>query len=156
MSETQHTAPAQRQSANSGFLKRLVRVSDLRFPVDTRWEPRKSWFARWIARCAAAMILNHPVRTYQFGGWNGALKLSYELVLADKEQLAHWILRAAGYSCCPADLMKLTGQDPAARNTNTGAEHGSARVQVCARTPSHVLHLAPRSGPVRGKFSLLS
>lgn len=156
MSETQHTAPAQRQSANSGCLKRLVHVSDLRFPVDTRWEPRKSWFARWIARYAAAMILNHPVRTYQFGGWNGALNLSYELVLADKEQLAHWILRTAGYSCCPADLMKLTGQDPAARNTNTGAEHGSARVQVCARTPSHVLLLAPRSGPVRGKFSLLS
>ena len=103
-------------------MNRMVRVSDLRFPVDTRWEPPKSWFTRWIARRAAAMILNHPGRTYQFSGWNGALKLSYEMVDADKEQLAHWILRTAGYSCCPADLMELTGHDHEARNTNDQVE----------------------------------
>jgi hypothetical protein len=57
------------------------------------------------------MILNHPCRTYQFGGWNGPIKQAYAMVYADKEQLAHWILRTAGYSCCPADLMKLTGHD---------------------------------------------
>ncbi len=55
------------------------------------------------------MILNSSTNTFQFGGWNGALKLSYELVNAEKEQLAHWILRDAGYLCCPADLMELTG-----------------------------------------------
>ncbi len=106
-------------------MKALVRVSDLRFALD-RWEPRKSWFTRWIARHAAAMILNASSRTYQFGGWNGALKLAYEMVNADKEQLAHWILRTAGYSCCPADLMKLTGHDQESRNTNDKLRHSAS------------------------------
>ena len=35
---------------------------------------------------------------------------------AHKEQLVHWILTNAGYSCCPADIMELTGYDPEERN----------------------------------------
>ena len=86
----------------------------LRFPVDRKWHPIGNFFERWIARHAAARILNGDCRTFQFGGWTGALKKSYEMVNADKEQLAHWILRDVGYSCCPADIMKLTGHDPEA------------------------------------------
>ena len=90
----------------------LVMAHQLKFPLDKMWPSQSNFFERWIARRAAARILNSSARTYQFGGWTGAKKLAYELVDADKEQIAHWLLREVGYSCCPADIMKLTGHDP--------------------------------------------
>lgn len=88
-----------------------VHQHNLIFPLDRMWPP-KFFFVRFCARITAAMIINNPAETYQFGGWTGALKKAYELVNADKFQLAHWILREAGYSCCPADVMRRAGVDP--------------------------------------------
>ena len=97
-------------------VKRLVKPSDLRFPIEGR--DRKSslaaqfkgtWWQRLVARHVAADILTNDTGTYQFGGYTGALRLKYELVDADRHQLAHWVLRRVGYLCCCADLMKLTG-----------------------------------------------
>ncbi len=74
------------------------------------WPTKWNWLQRWIARKTAARILNDESAGYQFGGPIGAkCPDSYEMVVARKEQLAHWILRTVGYNCCPADLMELTG-----------------------------------------------
>ena len=65
---------------------------------------------RFIARRTAAALLNDNCNSYQFGGTQGPLSPEYMLIDADKHQLAHWVLNQAGYSCCTADLMKLTGK----------------------------------------------
>jgi len=92
----------------------LVRPSLLKFKVDPMWTKR-GWIKRLFARRVASMIINTSSETYQFGGWTGALKKAYEMVDADKFQLAHWILREAGYNCCPADVMRRAGVDPDSR-----------------------------------------
>jgi len=96
----------------------MIQQHHLRFPLELSGiypdegeapEPPEpaNWFRRWIARCAAARILNGKALTYQFGGYTGALKKNYELVDAGKEQLAHWVLRDVGYSCCPGDIQEV-------------------------------------------------
>lgn len=74
---------------------------------------KRSWFHRFCARVVARMIvLSGPSgATYQFGGWDGALKKNYLMVDASKFQLAHWILRQVGYECCVADIMERCGVD---------------------------------------------
>lgn len=92
-------------------IQRRIMPSQLRFQIEPHWPNKSTMFERWIARRAASRILNGDARTYQFGGFTGALKLSYELVNADKEQIAHWLLRDVGYNCCTADIMELTGNN---------------------------------------------
>lgn len=96
-----------------------VKPNDLKFELEDRVfshsnndgsSMQGNFFQRWLARQVACSILNDESDTYQFGGYTGAKKLSYEMVDAHKEQLAHWILRRVGYKCCPADLMELTGR----------------------------------------------
>ena len=79
-----------------------------RFDVDKRWIKR-SWLDRFCARHVAKMILKSDGETYQFGGWTGAKRLSYELVNADKFQLMHWILCEAGYNCNAAMVAERAG-----------------------------------------------
>ena len=62
------------------------------------------------------MILKSIGDTYQFGGYTGALKKSYEMVDASKFQLVHWILYVAGYSCCTADIMERCGINPSEKD----------------------------------------
>jgi hypothetical protein len=69
---------------------------------------------RWLARKIAAYILNRG-GTYQMCGWTGALKKNFECVDASCDQLAHWILRTAGYICCCADLLEIQGIDPSVK-----------------------------------------
>lgn len=70
---------------------------------------RGTIWGRFIARRTAAAILNDECCSYQFGGIQGPLSPEYLLIDADKHQLAHWVLYQAGYSCCCADLMEMTG-----------------------------------------------
>ena len=85
-------------------------MMNFKFEVDKMWAKR-SWLDRFCARQVCKMIFKSGAKTYQFGGWNGAKKLSYELINAEKFQLMHWILREAGYSCCAADVMERCGID---------------------------------------------
>ena len=96
-------------------VEKQVRRPDLKFKIDQMWGKR-SWLDRLFARRTATMILNAPGSTYQFGGYTGAKRLAYEMVDADKFQMMHWILREAGYECCPADVMKRCGVDPDKRD----------------------------------------
>jgi hypothetical protein len=88
---------------------------NFKFEIDKRWHKR-TWIDRLCARWVAKMIYKTKSETYQFGGWTGAKKLAWELVDADKFQVIHWILREAGYNCCPADIMERCGIDPEKRN----------------------------------------
>jgi len=83
---------------------------NLKFKIDKRW-PKRSWFDRFCARHVCKMIVKENFKSYQFGGYTGAKKLSYELVNAECFQLMHWVLREAGYSCCAADVMERCGID---------------------------------------------
>ena len=64
---------------------------------------------RWAARRMCNLIFRAPGETYQFGGYTGALKLSYEMVDASKFQLMHWILSVVGIRCCVYDVMESYG-----------------------------------------------
>lgn len=88
-----------------------MKTPNLRFDIDPQWGKR-SWLDRFCARHVANLLFRTRGETYQFGGWTGALKRSYEMVDASKFQLMHWILREAGYKCCEADIMKRCGVDP--------------------------------------------
>ena len=92
-------------------MKRSIKTSQLKFKIDDRWG-RRTWLDRFCARHVAKMLHNTQGATYQFGGYTGALKKSYELVDADVFQLMHWVLRESGYNCCPADVMERCGVDP--------------------------------------------
>jgi hypothetical protein len=48
---------------------------------------------------------------YQFGGFQGNNRHQYLLIDAPVFQLMHWILIQAGYSCCPADVMRRCNVD---------------------------------------------
>ncbi len=97
-------------------MKKIIKEKHLRFPIDAMWPTKSTWLDKLIARMAAARILNGSSRTYQFGGYTGAKKLAYEMVDAEKEQLAHWLLRDCGYNCCVVDIMKVMGRDPDAKS----------------------------------------
>lgn len=90
----------------------MIRERDLRFPIDKKWGNKSTWIDRLVARLAAVRILNGESRTYQFGGYTGIKKLAYEMVDAEKEQIAHWLLRDCGYFCCVADIMRVMGRGP--------------------------------------------
>ena len=67
------------------------------------------------------MIWSKGSKTYQFGGFEGPLsKRGYVLIDAPKYELMHWILTVAGYSCCPADVMKRCGEPVDSRGENQG------------------------------------
>jgi len=87
-----------------------IKASDLKFPIFFSDWDSSSWLTRLIARHSAARILNCSCSKFQFGGYTGLLKKKYEMVDAPKEQLAHWILYNAGYSCCTGDIMEITGR----------------------------------------------
>jgi len=91
-----------------------------KYPIDPQWPLKSNFINRLAARITARMIYHAMGETYQFGGYTGVLKLSYEMVDADKFQLMHWVLREAGYSCCPADLMEECGVDPESRRVSVG------------------------------------
>lgn len=67
---------------------------------------------RFIARLMCQILFKNSATHYQFGGWSGNLKKEYNMCLANKFQLMHWILYSVGYSCCVADVMKRCGIDP--------------------------------------------
>lgn len=83
---------------------------NFKFEIDKHWSYR-SWLDRFCVRHVCKMIAKSQAKTYQFGGYTGAKKLAYELINAEKYQLMHWILREAGYNCCPADVMERCGVD---------------------------------------------
>jgi len=103
------------ESDSAVNVEKLVRLPNLKFKIDDRWAKR-SWWQRLCARVTAIMIHNAKGDYYQFGGTQGALKPEYLLINADKYQLMHWILREAGYSCCPADVMRRCGINPDVRS----------------------------------------
>jgi hypothetical protein len=75
-----------------------------------------TWLDRWCARAICMMIWRSGKKSFQFGGYDGALKKNYYMVMADRFQLMHWILRVAGYDCCAADIAErcgLSGSDKA-------------------------------------------
>ena len=118
MTETPEEIKSTQPTPHGVTVKRLVKPRDLIFPLENKiccdlggsfWPPKTSMFQRYLSRKVACSILNEKGGTYQFGGYTGLRRLSYEMVDADRHQLAHWILRRVGYVCCCADLMKLTG-----------------------------------------------
>ena len=95
---------------------------DLRFPLD-RYDMRRrdmGWWNRYCARWTARMLWKSGAMSFQFGGFDGALKKNYFLVNASVFQLMHWILRVAGYDCCPADVMKRCGANPDSKSVPEG------------------------------------
>lgn len=64
---------------------------------------------RFIARQTAKNIFNSHHSFYQFAGWDGELKNNYNMCLASKFQLMHWILFNAGYSCSVSNIMDRCG-----------------------------------------------
>jgi hypothetical protein len=66
-------------------------------------------FKRYIARKMAWYIFKDGATHYQFLGWSGSLKKEYNMCLADKYQLMHWILFNVGYDCCITDIMERCG-----------------------------------------------
>lgn len=104
---------------------------DFVFPVEVRSSGGlKGYLQRYHARKTARMLADNSARTYQFGGYQGALKKSYMLIDADKYQLIHWILTAAGYYCTPAQVMERCGVDPEAKS----APEGTLEVQQERKT----------------------
>jgi len=91
-----------------------------KYPIDPHWLLKSNFVNRWAARVTARMIYYAMGNTYQFGGYTGILMEKYEMVDADKYQLMHWILREAGYSCSPADVMRECGVDPDSRQETMG------------------------------------
>lgn len=92
------------------------------FPVEVRaLKGLRGYLQRYHARKTALMIAENNVRTYQFGGYQGALKKSYMLIDADKYQLIHWILTAAGYYCTSAQVMERCGVDPESKKEKENA-----------------------------------
>lgn len=93
-----------------------MKMVNFRFEIDKLWpEQKRNFIDRFCARWVARMIQQAKGDTYQFGGYTGFKRLSYEMVNADKYQLIHWILREAGYLCCPADVMERCGIDDSKR-----------------------------------------
>lgn len=94
---------------------------DLRFPIDREsiWSGA-SMFHRWLARKTAAMLWFRGASSYQFGGYDGALKRNYVLINAPVFQVMHWILRTAGYDCSPAMVMLRCGVDPSTKGALEG------------------------------------
>jgi hypothetical protein len=91
----------------------MVRAGDLNYPVD-RMLPRKSLVLRSAARHVAAMILNHESLRFEVTGLairnqgpKEVVKPRLEQILIDKEEIAHWILYVAGYSCTVDQLRHL-------------------------------------------------
>ena len=80
---------------------------NFKFPIDPRWSKR-NWLDRWCARQTCLMLWRSGCLSYQFGGFEGD---DYRIIMAPVFQLMHWILRQAGYDCCPADVMKRCGVD---------------------------------------------
>ena len=66
---------------------------------------------RWCVRMVCLMIWRSGAKSFQFGGYDGALKKNYYMVDADRFQLMHWILRVAGYDCSSADVVERCGVD---------------------------------------------
>lgn len=87
---------------------------NFKFEIDEMWGKR-IFLERFFARMVAKILWFSKGNTYQFGGWTGAKKLSYELVDADKFQLMHWILREAGYLCSVANIMERCNINPEER-----------------------------------------
>ena len=64
---------------------------------------------RFLARQMAYSIFKEKSTHYQFAGWSGTLKKDYNMCLANKFQLMHWILHNAGYSCSVAQIIERCG-----------------------------------------------
>ena len=92
----------------------MTRIN-FKFPLKSKkllWNNEKvktSIFKRFIARQMCLIIFKSNSTHYQFGGWSGSLKKEYNMCLANKFQLMHWILYSAGYHCSTSDIMKRCG-----------------------------------------------
>ena len=86
---------------------------NLRFKLRKQWtgEYKTNLIKRFLARHMAKSIFNDSSTHYQFGGWSGSLKREYNMCLASKYQLMHWILFNAGYSCSVANILERCGVD---------------------------------------------
>ena len=78
-----------------------------------------TWLDRWCARVVCQLIWRSGAKSFQFGGYTG-IHGSYQLVMADRFQLMHWILRTAGYDCCPADVSRRCGLEPEEKSGANG------------------------------------
>lgn len=85
--------------ATDVLVSRVAGLLMFDFKLDDKWPAQRGWIDRFCARWVAGMINSSNSGAYQFGGYTGEKRLSYEMVDAEKEQLMHWILREAGYSC---------------------------------------------------------
>lgn len=77
---------------------------------------------RRAARKTCRMLWRSGVSSYQFGGFEGARSKEYRLIMAERFQLMHWILHAAGYSCSVADVMERCGYDARDKTTESRSE----------------------------------
>lgn len=86
---------------------------NLRFPLREQHTDnyKSSFWKRFIARQTAKNIFNDSASFYQFAGWDGELKNNYNICLASKFQLMHWILFNAGYRCSVSHIMNRCGVD---------------------------------------------
>lgn len=84
-------------------MSKRITQRDLIFPTDNHF-PKTSRFFKYASRVVAASILNGDAHRFQFSDDNASVD-------ADKEQLAHWILRRCSYSVSTYNLMMLTGWD---------------------------------------------
>lgn len=91
------------------YNKKEMKKLNFKFKITSHKDNKLGFIKRFIARKMAKIIYNSSVDTYQFGGWTGALKKSYELVDADKFQLIHWLLNSVGYECCVDGIREHCG-----------------------------------------------
>jgi hypothetical protein len=103
---------------------------------------------RWHARRVAASIADSPVRTFQVGGFDGALRKNYLLVDADKYQFIHWVLFAAGYECTTAKVMERCGADPDAKSPPEGVLSASGEGRAEDEDPWKAKYRWMRGWPV--------
>lgn len=103
----------------------MIKASNLNFFVDNAYPG--NFFYRWIARVQAARILNHG-GTFQFGGYDEAKKNNWYMIDAPCIQVAHWILRCAGYSVCIADIETRLGRVSKHKKV---CDHGKGLTEHC-------------------------
>lgn len=109
-----------------------------KYPIDPQWPLKSNFINRLAARITVRMIYHSLGESYQFGGYTGLLMEQYEMVDADKFQVMHWVLREAGYSCSPADVMESCGVDPDTRKATIGPKSMGDHIAIGKWVRRHI------------------